>query len=194
MGERVGCHPPCYERPAVEAGSGVYVRGLVRAGRPGDAEAVAQVHVRAWQSAYARVFPRERLADLNVERRVRRWRDWPPLVAEADGTIVGFVSVGASREPDADGELFAIYVDPDHWGTGVGRDLITAAEERLRELGYSEAMLWVLAENARARRFYERAGWHHDGTTRPIEIFGIEVTEVRYRKDLTRGGSPAEAK
>jgi RimJ/RimL family protein N-acetyltransferase len=42
----------------------------------------------------------------------------------------------------------------------------------------------VLADNPRARRFYERSGWQRDGTTRPIEIFGIEVTEVRYRKAL----------
>jgi GNAT superfamily N-acetyltransferase len=142
------------------------------------------VHVRSWQAAYAHVVPAERLAELSVERRARQWRDWPPLLAESGDVIVGFVSVGASRDADADGELFAIYVDPDYWGSGVGRKLIAAGEERLRELGHVEAILWVLADNARARRFYERSGWQHDGTTRPIEIFGIEVAEVRYRKVL----------
>ncbi len=157
---------------------------MIRPGTPADAEAVARVHVGTWQTAYAHVFPPERLAELSVERRARQWREWPPLVAEMDGVIVGFVSVGASRDDDAAGELFAIYVDPEHWGTGVGRELIAAGEERLRELGHGEAILWVLDDNPLARRFYERAGWHHDGTTRPIEIFGIEVPEVRYRKDL----------
>jgi GNAT superfamily N-acetyltransferase len=107
-------------------------------------------------------------------------------VAEASGVIVGFASVGASRDADADGELFAIYVDPDHWRTGIGRDLMTAAEQDLRDLGHAEAILWVLADNPRARKFYERVGWHYDGTTRPIEVFGVEVSEVRYRKELTR--------
>lgn len=165
---------------------------LIRAGTPGDAEAVARVHVRTWQAAYAHVLPSERLAELSVERRAAQWREWPPLVAEVDGTVVGFVSVGPSRDSDASGELFAIYVDPDHWGTGAGRDLITAGERCLRELGHVDAILWVLEDNPRARRFYERAGWHHDGTRRPIEIFGTEVTEVRYRKHLH--GEPAEQK
>jgi GNAT superfamily N-acetyltransferase len=111
-------------------------------------------------------------------------RRWPPLVAEVDGQIVGFVSVGAGREEGADGELYAIYVHPDHWGTGIGRSLIEAGEARLRELGHREAVLWVLEDNPRARRFYEAAGWATDGTTRPIEIFGIEVPEIRYRKTL----------
>jgi len=164
----------------------MYVRGVVRRGTPDDAEAVARVHVQAWQAAYAHVFPREPLAELSVERRVPQWRERPPLVAEAGGVIVGFVSVGAGRDADADGELFAIYVDPDHWQTGIGRALMTAAEEHLRDLGHAEAILWVLADNPRACRFYERVGWYCDGTTRPIEVFGVEVPEVRYRKELTR--------
>jgi GNAT superfamily N-acetyltransferase len=157
---------------------------MIRNGTPADAEAVAGVHVRTWQAAYADVFPAERLSELSVERRAGQWRDRPPLVAERDGVVVGFVSVGASRDDDGCGELFAIYVDPDHWGTGVGRELVEAGEERLRELGHTEAILWVLDDNPRARRFYERAGWYHDGATRPIEIFGIEVPEVRYRRKL----------
>jgi GNAT superfamily N-acetyltransferase len=163
---------------------------LIRAGTPSDAEAVARVNVRAWQAAYAHVFPAERLADLSVERRAADWREWPPLVAEVQGTVVGFVSVGPSRDSDASGELFAIYVDPDHWGTGVGRELIGAGEQRLRELGYVDAILWVLDDNPRARRFYERAGWYHDGNRRPIEIFGIEVPEMRYRKQLPASPAP----
>jgi GNAT superfamily N-acetyltransferase len=116
------------------------------------------VHVRTWQAAYEHVFPPERLAELSVERRAAQWRESPPLVAEIGGTVVGFVSVGASRDADASGELFAIYVEPDHWGTGVGGDLLAAGEQRLRELGHTDAILWVLEDNPRARRFYERAG------------------------------------
>jgi GNAT superfamily N-acetyltransferase len=113
---------------------------VIRPGTAADAEAVARVHVRTWQAAYAHVFPPERLAELSVERRADRWREWPPLVGVADGVIVGFVSVGASRDDEPAGELFAIYVDPEHWGTGVGRELIGAGEERLRELGHTNAM------------------------------------------------------
>lgn len=157
---------------------------LIRAGTPADAEAVARVHVRTWQTAYAHVFPPDRLAELSVEARAAQWREQPPLVAEVEGTVVGFVSVGASRE-GASGELFAIYVDPIHWGTGVGRDLIAAGEQRLRELGHTDVVLWVLDDNPRARRFYEQAGWHYDGERRLITFLGVEASEVRYRKGLT---------
>ena len=157
---------------------------MIRPGTPADAEAVARVHVRAWQEAYAHVFPADRLANLSIERRAEQWRQYPPLVAEEDGDIVGFVSVGASRGDDAEGELFAIYVDPARWGTGVGRALIEAAEARLGELGHHDVVLWVLEDNPRARRFYEAAGWRLDGARRPIRFLATEVPEVRYRKRL----------
>ena len=64
--------------------------------------------------------------------------------------------------------------------------LIVAGDQRLRDLGHEEAVIWVLEDNPRARRFYEATGWSTDGTTRPIELLGSEVPEVRYRKSLTR--------
>jgi ribosomal protein S18 acetylase RimI-like enzyme len=160
---------------------------MIRPGTPDDAEAVARVHVETWQAAYADVLPREGLEQLSGERAARRaelHRQAPPIVAEVNGEIVGFVSVGAAHDDDADGELYAIYVHPDHWDRGFGRDLIVAGEARLRELGHTHAVLWVLEDNPRARRFYELAGWRADGTKRPIEIFGVEVAEVRYEKEL----------
>ena len=157
---------------------------MIRPGRPEDAEAVARVQIQTWQAAYAHALPREQLMRLSADDRVDMWRRLPPVVAEVHGEVVGFVSVGASRDEDADGELYAIYVHPTHWGTGVGRALIERGEEQLRDLGHSEAVLWVLDDNPRARRFYEVAGWSADGSKRDIEIFGFVVTEVRYRKRL----------
>src|ERR671925_859377 len=157
---------------------------MIRPGTPADAEAVGRVQVQTWQTAYAHIFPRDELARLSIEQREDMWRRHPPLVAEVGGEIVGFVSVGRSRDEGGDGELYAIYVHPDHWGTGTGRALIVAGEERLRQLGHKDALLWVLEDNPRARRFYELAGWSTDGTTRPIEIFGIATPEVRYTKRL----------
>jgi GNAT superfamily N-acetyltransferase len=80
------------------------------------------------------------------------------------------------------GELMALYVDPAHVGTGVGRLLIAAAWERLRGLGVAGALLWVLEANARARRFYERDGWSFDQGCR-TETFGRQpVRQLRYRR------------
>jgi GNAT superfamily N-acetyltransferase len=157
---------------------------VIRPGTPDDAEAVALVHVRSWQSAYAQTLPAKRLAELSVEERADMHRRYPPLVAEVEGRVVGFVSVGRTYDQQGDGELYAIYVHPDHWSTGVGRALIQAGEDRLRELGHRDAHLWVLEDNPRARRFYEAAGWSTDGGARSIEAFGFVLDEVRYAKHL----------
>lgn len=158
---------------------------MIRPGTPEDAEGVARVQVETWQTAYAHALPREQLQALSVEEAIERSRRWPPtFVAEDEGRIVGFVSVGASRDPGTDGELFAIYVHPQQWSTGIGRALIESGEEELRRLGHHDAILWVLDDNPRARRFYELAGWSPDGAVREIHIFGFDVTEVRYAKRL----------
>jgi GNAT superfamily N-acetyltransferase len=158
---------------------------VVRQGTAEDGEAVARVQISTWQAAYAHVLSPERLQAIPVEPAAEQWRRHPPIVAEADGQVVGFVSVGPARDEYADGELYAIYVHPDHWSTGAGRALIAAGEMELRRLGHRRAVLWVLADNPRARRFYERAGWVTDGAERGIEIFGETVPEVRYAKTLT---------
>jgi ribosomal protein S18 acetylase RimI-like enzyme len=151
---------------------------LIRPGTPEDAGVTARIHVDSWATAYTLNGP-------SFEQRLDSHRRAPPsLVAEVDGRIAGFVGVGRGRDPDADGELYVIYVDPAHWGRGVGRELIRAGEERMRELGYRHVVLWVLDDNPRARRFYEAAGWRTDGERRPIEFLGQTVSEVRYAKQL----------
>ncbi len=172
----------------------------VREAQVEDAEGIGSVHVRAWQHAYAGLMPQEFLDRLDVARGARHWRavlsgevEWEggstvdALVALRDGTVAGFVVAGSSRDPDVDesiGELHAINVDPDHWGTGVGAALFEAAEARLRAAGYRRATLWVVDGNTRARRFYERYGWAPDGTEKVDDRFGPSIVEVRYAVDL----------
>jgi GNAT superfamily N-acetyltransferase len=164
----------------------------VRHARVDDAPALGLVHVRAWQAAYRGQMPDDYLDGLRPEERAAGWerglrrdraRD-PVLVAERDGRVVGFAVVGPPRTPQDAGELYAINVDPDHWGTGAGRALLLAAHAELARLGYGEAVLWVLPGNRRARRFYEAAGWVADGAERSAEVQGVVVPEVRYRRRL----------
>ncbi|HVH50999.1 MAG TPA: GNAT family N-acetyltransferase [Gaiellaceae bacterium] len=156
-----------------------------------DAAEIAHVHVRTWQAAYEHVFGAERLGGINLERRTAAWQralsehpDEPSFVAEEDGRIVAFASVGPSRDAEGAGELFAIYALPVAWGSGAGQALMQAALDALREAAYTEAVLWVLEDNPRARRFYEREGWAVDGTQRAGEHMGVPTAEVRYRIDL----------
>jgi ribosomal protein S18 acetylase RimI-like enzyme len=113
------------------------------------------------------------------------------IAAVAGGRgIIGFASFGPARDHDTDpqrtGEVFAIYVDPEAWGTGAGRELMADAVAELARLGYDDAILWVLDTNDRARRFYLLAGWAEDATSKSDSSRGFDITEVRYRKPLPR--------
>ena len=177
---------------------GCAVTVSIREAHPDDAEDIAKVHVATWQSAYRDMVPAEFLVALsaNLERRTEWWRvqigsAQPPrhtFVAVDDEEMVGFADIGPSRDPDADplevGELNAIYILPSAWGRGVGQALMARSFAHLVAAGFSLATLWVLEENARARRFYEAAGWRVDGSARVEPIGGVSVREVRYRIEL----------
>jgi len=171
----------------------------VRPARVEDAAAIADVHVRTWQGAYAHVFGAEQLAQLDVGARAASWRHWleEPLphwavfvAEEQDGPVAAFAWVGESREAAGEGELYAIYALPEAWGSGAGPALMDAALAALCGLGFREAVLWVLEDNPRARRFYEREGWHADGGRREGEHLGVTAAEVRYRIELETGARP----
>lgn len=135
---------------------------------------------------------------LSVEEREAIWRsglsDAQPgqgcFVAEDDGgRTVGFVAFGPVRDehgplPAATGEVYAIYVVPEAFGTGIGRELFSGAGEALRERGFRTAVLWVLQSNERARRFYEVAGWNPDGAVTTERIDCLNYPTVRYRVEL----------
>ena len=165
----------------------------VRAAVPADSLAVARVHVRSWQSAYRGLIAQEYLDSLTPEVWATRYtfgrigfRLPSTLVAVDDAIILGLATTGLSWDTDLSnfGELMAIYVDPTHMRSGIGRVLIAAARERLRRVGVADALLWVLDGNELARRFYERDGWRFDGTRRTSRYGDAPAQEVRYRCTL----------
>jgi GNAT superfamily N-acetyltransferase len=165
----------------------------LRAAKIQDAMDVACVHVRSWQAAYRGLLPAEYLDALRPEDRAARYvfenpdssKPWT-IVAEDNGSITGFATTAPARDADAEGcgELFALYVDPDYWGCGIGVELIKAARGRLIELGFQQAFLWVMKGNERAERFYTIDGWQPDGHERSEVMWGVAVNERRYRRKL----------
>jgi GNAT superfamily N-acetyltransferase len=161
----------------------------VRVATGDDALAVETIRVHGWRTAYRHVLPAHELDAMPIAP--ERWRPrlatpprgWTTFVAEEDGEVVGFASVGPSRDEHGVGELYAIYVEPARWSAGAGRAMLERAETQLRS-EFDAATLWVLEENARARRFYERAGWSADGERKTEERWGVRAPEVRYRKEL----------
>lgn len=112
-------------------------------------------------------------------------RTW---VAEQDGRLIGFADTGPCREEGtapATAELHTISLDQEVVGRGIGRALLAHALDDLRRHGYQAAMLRVLATNARARRFYEAAGWAPAAVTRTEQYpAGAVLNELRYVIDL----------
>lgn len=164
----------------------------MRDATPDDARAIAHVRAATWRHAYAHLFTHEQLATISEDQDAERWtrflRELPPrsgaLVAVGGASVVGFASHGAARGEAELGELFTIYVLPESWRLGAGRALMQETLSRLQQHGFAEAVLWVLEDNPRTRRFYESAGWHADGGVMDGEWLGTMVREVRYRIGL----------
>jgi GNAT superfamily N-acetyltransferase len=163
------------------------MRVSLRTAEEADLMAVGSVHQRSRVAAYAGILSPEtlelRTADAFGEwwtERYRWERDTHVLtVADRDAEVVGFTYVGPSETPDA-AELYGIHVEPSLVGSGVGRLLMVDALGKLAKVGGSRAVLWVLAGNARARRFYEAGGWVADGQTRNEPVNGEPVDQLRY--------------
>lgn len=166
-----------------------------------DAAGIAGVHVGSWLATYSGYATTRRATEVGLAGRVALWtrrlRSPEPgsftLVATDGGRVRGFAHVGPTPDPDHDrnvtGHVFSIHVEPAFTGRGLGRRLLSRAVGSLRTNGYTAATLWVVAENRRTRRFYERLGWHVDGARRR-ELLAVEGEEgddvevVRYRLDL----------
>jgi GNAT superfamily N-acetyltransferase len=170
----------------------LYPEIRIEQGRPADAAEIARISVLGWQAAYRGLMPDEFLDRLDPAERRATWE----RVAEEAGTLVlvardredalvGFAAVRASPDADADAstaDVGALYVDPERWGQGVGKALLSGAVEGARRLGFAETTLWVLEGNQRARRFYEAFGFRTDGATKVESRWGgFSVVEVRYR-------------
>ncbi|MFZ0170635.1 MAG: GNAT family N-acetyltransferase [Acidimicrobiales bacterium] len=171
----------------------------VRPATIGDAEAITEAQVAAWQSAYRGIMPDRYLDALDKDKASAAQRhrihialpDDPrefALVAEYGGEVVGWLSAGPSRDDDpheSEGEVKAVYVHPEYWRWGAGGALMAEALEQLAGDGFTEAVLWVFEENRRARGFYERFGWRPDGASAIFERGGGQAVEIRYRRPLT---------
>lgn len=182
---------------------------LIRPAVRKDAAAVGEIRVATWRHAYAGIMPDVVLEALNPLADAKRYRArWPRKpqalakilqVAERAGKVVGFVRSGpyrvseAAREPEptenalAVGEVNAIYVLPEHQGSGIGAALLTTALDVLAERRLDPVALWVLADNTPSRRFYERMGFAFDGGRQLFPIADLvggspaaRVEEVRY--------------
>ncbi|WP_406386155.1 GNAT family N-acetyltransferase [Streptomyces sp. NBC_01618] len=165
----------------------------IRQAWPDDASEVAGVYVRSWQVAFAGLVPQHYLDAMDPSREESEWKTriaktrWPSsgvLVAETEAGIVGFASFGPSQDTPVIAEISTLYAMPEVWGTGIGRQLMLATLAAFGQADYTQATLWVLEDNERARRFYEAAGWGADGAAVGDSTGGGSLNKLRYRCPL----------
>lgn len=163
----------------------------VRPATQADIPDISRVHVDAWRTAYRGIIPDAFLDTLSYpkhEERHHRYMAKPDtlyFIAEtpADG-IIGFLMGGRERtgDPHHAGEIYAIYLLHEHRRRGTGSALVAQWANALRGAGMNSAMVWVLADNTSAVRFYQRTGASYL-REQPIEIGGVSLKEHAYGWD-----------
>jgi len=167
---------------------------IIRKVLPEDAYEYTACHIACWQSAYKGIIPDEYLENMPSEQEQRTEKFKQALCdpdnygfycAEFDGRIIGRLIIRNGRDEDKQdaGEIAAIYLIEEFWDKGYGREMMNFVISRFRSMGYSEVFLWVLQDNTRARRFYEKHGFTFDGKKAEIEI-GKPLIELRYTRNI----------
>lgn len=162
---------------------------VVRRGDPDDVAAVRRIAERGWIATYEDLLSRE-----TIESALKAWYDpertraaierddGACFVAERNGTVLGYVNGGLDEERTT-ATLGAIYVDPDHWGEGIGTTLLSEFEECCRQHGCDTIQVRVLVDNAVGMSFYRKQGYEVV-EERTSELFGETIDEYELRKAL----------
>jgi GNAT superfamily N-acetyltransferase len=142
------------------------VNVVLRDARESEVETLVAIQAESSIAGLGHIFPADRYPFPYDAVRTH----WEAMVRDAEARVlvadVGGRSVGlAGVQPEW---LVGFYVASDCWGSAVAPLLHDHALLTLRALGSEQCHLWVLAHNARARRFYERRGWRENGTTRVV--------------------------
>jgi ribosomal protein S18 acetylase RimI-like enzyme len=162
---------------------------IIRPAATEDGPAVAAVRVVSWRAAYRGIVPDSLLATMNSNE--AHWCKIAAgaepgtrmLVCEEVGRVAGFACYGTARPPhfELSGELYATYFLPKMIGKGYGAAIMLEAMAGLKGLGHDDMMLWVIENNVRARRFYERLGGVQIANSRQsFKLDGTAIWEVAY--------------
>lgn len=150
------------------------------------------VHAKSWQRAYRGIVANRIIDEFTPEKRAEVFREAIQSRPEeyylfkSNNQPAGIALLYKSHEDKAavnEGEIYAIYFHPDFWGTSITHMAFEFCIDRLKELGFTKINIWVLEENIRARKFYEKYGFAFDGARQMIEL-GRQLSELRYSKEI----------
>lgn len=160
----------------------------IRTGTLEDVKDISRIYALSWKSAYKGIVPQAYLDELKEDFWVSAFTTWikdnvliVKLITD-NGKPVGCVAYGKARDETLPnwGEIVSIYLLPEYFGKGYGNKLLESALLDLKESGYQNIYLWVLKDNQRARRFYEKNRLQCNNDKCICEIMGKHLTDIRY--------------
>lgn len=168
---------------------------FIRPAETGDAVGLAHVQVETWRDAYVGVLSDQALIDMDEMRAAIRWTRVISTVEEPerlsvavhDGDVVGFCHGGEGRRavakavdrPGEAAEVFALYVDPNFQGLGIGRALLGHVAHGLSDDGFDSLTILTLVGNRHGRWFYNALGGV-PGDPIPSVVSGNPIDQVPY--------------
>lgn len=157
-----------------------------------DIQSASFLHAIGWKEGFRGIFSAGVLAQISNDffvdsmRRSLQTQRAHIAILSHGGKGLGAGSCGLSRGRDdpALGEIISFYFLPEAWGQGYAVSLMGFLLEKLRSMGCAKAHVWVLKDNARARRFYEKRGFHRTDGEKPITLGGETQLNVGYEMNL----------
>ena len=164
---------------------------MIREATIQDSGRIAEIEVFSSRYAYKNAVADECLyRDLSVENRIPVYTRWIGekrfelyVCEDSDtGIVKGMMGIGMCEDDDKENafELHFIYVDPDFVRAGYGSEMLQFFEQKGKEKGCREFVIWVLEENEMGRNFYEKHNYHSDGKEKIFRRWNKR--EIRYVK------------
>lgn len=153
---------------------------------PSDAEeysdALARILITAWRSGFQGI-----LEDSIIDK-YTNYPDVNAMFSQILASNIGTMYLARldaqpagllyRLEEQGNARIEALLTIPNVWGKGVSAALMERALADIKAAGYSVVYVWPFAENHRARRFYEKQGFHPSGQTRMGDA--VEVEYLRH--------------
>ena len=157
---------------------------IIRNATIDDAEKIADIKIKGWQTAYRGIVEDDYLDNMDREKEIEKRRNNIDkgvniIVAESNNEIVGFCLFRnfnnyPEKYPNADCEISSLYVTSRLKRNGIGKKLMQYVIELLKKEGKTTMILGCLKENYPSRAFYEKMG------VKAINYDEIEFGDKKY--------------
>nr|UWI51934.1 GNAT family N-acetyltransferase [Clostridioides difficile] len=153
-----------------------------------DVEDISEIYAQSWKTAYKGIIPQDYLDNLKNDFWVETFKDLiennkitAKMVFDNKKSI-GCIAYGNSRDDTLKdwGEIVSLYLLPQYFGKGVGNEIFQSAIDDMKLAGFSNIYLWVLEENQRARKFYEKHGFYCNNDIYTVKIMDKKINDIRY--------------